>query len=296
MPLAVLLGGFLTLGGLSRSQELTAMRSGGVGLWRIAGPIIIASILITLLVVIANETIVPAAQQEVNHVYRVKVKGKQEAIFKRDKIWFRDGDSIVNVRYFSPERGSLEGVTVYSFTDDFRLKSRVDVPKALFEEGNWKFLQARRRSFDLETGELTDITTLPTSAGLLDRSLEELKIAQPQTEEMSFRQLQDFVERLKAEGYDPTRYLVDMHARLAHPFTNIIMALLAIPFALQRGRRSNLAMGVGFSLVIGISFYILNATVLAFGYSGVLPPLVAAWAANVLFTLIGTWMLLVVRY
>lgn len=296
VPLAVLLGGFLTLGGLSRSQELTAMRSGGIGLWSVAAPIIFASILISLLVVGINETVVPAAQQEVNHIYEVEVRGRSKTIFKRDKIWFRDEDSIVNIQYFSPEKGRLEGVTIFSFSDDFHLMSRVDVPTALFEEGQWSFTNARERRFDPETGELTGIKKLPEDARLFDRTLEDLKIAQPQTEEMNFRELRDFVEKLQAEGYDPTRYLVDMHARLARPFTNIIMALLAIPFALQRGRRSNLAMGVGFSLFIGIAFYILDATILAFGYSGVLPPFVAAWAANLLFLLIGIWMLLVVRY
>ncbi|MFO7982920.1 MAG: LPS export ABC transporter permease LptG [Desulfuromonadales bacterium] len=296
VPLAVLLGGFLTLGGLSRSQELTAMRSGGIGLWSVAAPIIFASVFISLLVVGINETVVPAAQQEVNQIYEVEVRGRSETLFKRNKIWFRDDDSIVNIRYFSPEKGRLEGVTIFSFSDDFHLMSRVDVPRALFEEGQWSFSNARERRFDPETGELTGIKKLPEDARLLDRTLEDLKIAQPQTEEMNFRELGNFVEKLQSEGYDPTRYLVDMHVRLARPFTNIIMALLAIPFALQRGRRSNLAMGVGFSLFIGIAFYILDATILAFGYSGVLPPFVAAWAANLLFLLIGIWMLLVVRY
>ncbi|HKL48401.1 MAG TPA: LPS export ABC transporter permease LptG, partial [Desulfuromonadales bacterium] len=276
--------------------ELTAMRSGGIGLWRVASPIILASIFISLLVVVINETVVPAAQEEVNHIYEVEVRGRSKTMFKRNKIWFRDENSVINVQYFSPEDGRLEGVTVYSFSEDFRLTSRVDAPKALFEEDQWTFFKARKRKFDPETGELTAITKLPEDARLLDRTLEDLKIAQPQTEEMNYRELRDFVEKLQAEGYDPTRYLVDMHTRLAHPFTNVIMALLAIPFALQRGRRSNLAMGVGFSLFIGIAFYILDATVLAFGYSGVLPPFVAAWAANLLFLLIGIWMLLVVRY
>ena len=83
-----------------------------------------------------------------------------------------------------------------------------------------------------------------------------------------------------------------MMARLATPFTSLIMAFLGIPFALQKGRNANLAMGVALSVAVGVSFYLLQAMLIAFGYSAVIPPWVAAWAPNVLFMLIGIWLLL----
>ncbi len=103
------------------------------------------------------------------------------------------------------------------------------------------------------------------------------------------------IEKLQAEGYNATRYLVDLQARLATPFSCIILALLGIPFALQRGRSAGLAMGITLSVSIGISYFILQAMLQTFGYSGVLPPILAGWSANLLFAMLSLWLLLSVK-
>ena len=102
-------------------------------------------------------------------------------------------------------------------------------------------------------------------------------------------------EKLEREGYDATRQRVDMHSRLAVPFTCLIMGFLGIPFALQRGRNSNIALGVGLSLGIGVIYFIIQSLVMAFGYSNAMPPLFAAWTANFIFLLLGVWLLLNVQ-
>ncbi len=83
-----------------------------------------------------------------------------------------------------------------------------------------------------------------------------------------------------------------MHARLAAPFASLIMAFLGIPFALRKGRDSGLALGIAMSVMIGVAYFILQAISLAFGYSAALPPLLAAWSANLLFFLFGCWLFL----
>jgi lipopolysaccharide export system permease protein len=109
---------------------------------------------------------------------------------------------------------------------------------------------------------------------------------------MNFRKLWDLSHKLKRQGYDATSYEVDMHLRLSAPFASIITAFLGIPFALRGSRRSGLAMGVVVSVSIGIAYYFINAILVAFGYSSVFPPVVAAWAANTLFFLLGLYLLL----
>ena len=84
-------------------------------------------------------------------------------------------------------------------------------------------------------------------------------------------------------------------ARLALPTTCLIMAFLGIPFSLQHGRKSNLALGISFSLAIGVVYHLINAMLLAFGYAGVLSPWMSAWSANLIFLMLGLWLLLSVR-
>jgi lipopolysaccharide export system permease protein len=102
-------------------------------------------------------------------------------------------------------------------------------------------------------------------------------------------------KKLEQGGYDSTHQRVDMHNRLATPFTCLIMGFLGVPFALQKGRNSNIALGIGLSLGIGIVYFIIQSTVTAFGYSSALPPLFAAWTTNFIFLLLGIWLLLNVQ-
>jgi lipopolysaccharide export system permease protein len=130
---------------------------------------------------------------------------------------------------------------------------------------------------------------------MLRKTPEDFKMPEQKNTELGFRELYRISQRLQEEGYDAIRYRVDMHARLATPFAAVIMAFLGIPFALQKGRGSNIALGVAITIAIGAGFHIVNALITAFGYSAVLPPFVAAWSANILFGLFGLWLLLSVR-
>jgi lipopolysaccharide export system permease protein len=112
---------------------------------------------------------------------------------------------------------------------------------------------------------------------------------------MGIRELGQLARKVESEGYDATRYRVDLQAQTATPFACVVMAFLGIPFALSKGRGASLAAGIAISVGIGVTYFILQAALQAFGYSGVLPPVVAAWSANLLFTLLGAWLLLLAR-
>lgn len=295
IPVAMLLAVFLTIGGLSRTNELTALRSGGLSLARITLPLLALAFLVSLTVLAAGEYLVPLTTKKMNHLLRVEVKGRPEVVYKLDKIWFREGNAIINVRHFRPEQNALEGISVFHFDDEFRLRSRLDAPQAVSVDGLWQFEDLTAWRFDPPGGAIAGRTRAEQETVDLARTAEDFKVARPKTEEMSFRQLRAFVRKLKREGYDATRYRVDMYARLANPFASLIMAFLGIPFALQRGRNNSLAMGIGLSVAIGIAYHLVHAMLMAFGYSAALPPLVAAWAGNVLFFLLGLWLLLAGR-
>jgi lipopolysaccharide export system permease protein len=80
--------------------------------------------------------------------------------------------------------------------------------------------------------------------------------------------------------------------RFAKAAIPIIMVLIGIPFALQRGRNASFSLGIVISLIIFVAYFILYAVFAVFGAIAVLPPLIAAWAANILMALIGAWFFL----
>lgn len=294
-PMAVLMGVFMTLGGLSRNSELTAMRACGISLWRITIPLLATALLITGTMQMANEYVVPLSAQKINHILHTQVRGKPQLVIKRDRLWFREGNAIINVRLALPEKNALQGVTLFRIGEDFSLRSRIDAPKAAYDRGSWLFENVTLRQFSADAAEVTTVEHFDRKPVELAKTPDDFRIAERKTEELGVRALSKMSRKLAEEGYDATRYRVDMQARLATPFASVIMAFLGIPFALQKKRGASLAMGITISVAIGITYHIIQAMLLAFGYSAVIPPVVAAWAPNLLFGLFGIWLLLMVR-
>jgi len=294
-PMAVLMGAFMALGTLSRSNELTAMRACGISLWRITAPLLLAALLIACTVQVANEFLVPLSVRKINHILYTEVKGKAKLTVKRDRLWFREGSAIVNVRLALPEKNALQGVTIFRTGDAFRLQTRIDAPRAEYRDGNWEFENVTIRHFANGEGGVSGIERHARKTIALAKTPDDFRAVEYKNEELGFRDLRKLANKLQEEGYDATRYRVDMQGRLANPFASVIMAFLGIPFALQKKRGASLAMGVTISVAIGIAYHIIQAMLMAFGYSAVIPPAVAAWSPNLIFCLFGVWLLLMVR-
>ena len=90
------------------------------------------------------------------------------------------------------------------------------------------------------------------------------------------------LRKIEAEGYDATRYLADMHAKIAYPFIGLIVAVLGISFSLRSERSGGVIRSIGAGVAIGFSYWIIHAFALSLGRSGVIPPLLAAWLANII--------------
>ena len=112
---------------------------------------------------------------------------------------------------------------------------------------------------------------------------------------MGILALNSYCKKLRKGGYDPTRYLAQMHSRISLPFSSLIMAFLGIPFALRGGRSSGIALGIAISLAIGFSYFIINSTLLSFGQAGVISPIISAWAANSIFASLGVWLAMTIN-
>jgi lipopolysaccharide export system permease protein len=111
---------------------------------------------------------------------------------------------------------------------------------------------------------------------------------------MSFLELRDYVARLEATGFQVQKYLVELYAKLSFPLINLVMVLVAIPFALQSPRSGRLA-GIGIAIAIMAAYLVVHFVCLALARADLLPPLLAAWTANVIFLGLGVSLLLRAR-
>lgn len=290
-PVAVLASMLLSLGGFSRNNEITAMRACGISSAQIVAPLLFVTLALSFGCLVWNETLVPHFSRQVHTINTVEIKKKELPGFLGDReIWTHGQESFFNIESFDNRKKVLVGVTIYGVDHEFHLRGIVEIPQVQWDGSGWRFKGGRERRF-LENG---DIETVSVPAGVLDlrETPGDLKMAHREAGEFSYFALRDLIENFRRKGIDLTEYLVDLHLKVAVPFVSAIMALIAIPLGIRNVRASSLASHIGAGLVIGFSYWVVLALAVSLGHSGALPPLIAAWAANVIFAGIGLFLLL----
>ncbi|MCX8116469.1 MAG: LPS export ABC transporter permease LptG [Desulfobacterota bacterium] len=294
LPYAVLLSTLMTLGNLSRHNEITAMKAGGISLYGITIPLFLFALLTSAVSFLGNEYLVPYTNQKTRHLLSVKVrKEEQTSYFKNYKIWYHGSYGIFNIQLLDPKERVLKGVTIYQFASPFRCIRRIDAREARWDDGKWTFHLGAVREFQ-EDG---TIQTLPFKSHSFDlqEDWDTFQKIEQKSGEMSYTELSAYIKRIGAAGYDTTRYRTDLHAKLSFPFLNLVMVLIGIPFALRTGRSGGMALGIGASVVIGFTYGIFFYVFLNFGKSGILPPLLAGWTPTSLYGLAGLFALMSLR-
>ncbi len=291
-PIAILMASFMTIGSLSRTGEITAMRAGGLSLVKIAKPLIIVTLIITVGIVLIQEMVMPVSARTMKDIWNIQIKGEKGPQAVRDNVWYRSGDRMIYIKQALPQDGQLHDITIFNLNDQFNIVKRSDADHAEYLDGEWQFNNAAVRKFNPATGEVTERSVSKKTQLPFSKTPEDFKHVEATLGELTFIDLYRKSKKLSSEGYSTVRHQVDMHTHIASPFACLIMVLLGIPFALHRGRSASLASGIVVSVLIGVSYFILNSIATVFGYSGILPPIIATWAGNIIFALIGIWFIL----
>ncbi len=294
-PVTILLSTLLTLGVLSRNNELTAMKAGGISLYNITNPLLALTFFISIFILLGNETIVPYATQKFYHIKYVIIEKKpQKIFFKQDRVWFKvANNTIFNIQLLDAKNNQIKGISIYKFDSDFILTERIDAKEMQYEKEGWRLINGVSKRF-LKDGNI-DIKQFDKEHIILDKTPEEFKEVVKKSEEMSFTELRDYIARLRQEGFNVTRYVVELYSKTAIPFVNFIMCLIAIPFALRSSRSGGIVMGIGISIIIAFIYWIIMSFGMSLGKGGILPPILAAWLANIIFSAAGAVMLLSAR-
>lgn len=293
-PVAVLMATLISLGIFVRRSEFTAAMAGGISISRFFTPFFITALAISGLNFILNESIIPLANQKVMAIKETMgMANKRRTQFAQDSVWFRDNTNIYSIEYIEPQKGILKGLTIYNLDYDFDIIKRIDAKDVSWINGKWVAVEGIERSF--QRGELFKETEITGNTIQLAEKPKDLINIERLTGEMNFRELSRYVRKLKREGYAPVRYLVDLHSKISFPLVSIIMAILGMPFALKSGRQGGMAVGMGISIIIGFSYWVVFAINTSLGYNGVIPPFLAAWLTNFIFAALGILMFGYVR-
>lgn len=286
---ATLFSTLFCLSVMARNQEITAMRSSGLSIQRLALPIFLLALLVGAGTFFWNETLVPVFSHRAEAIYRTEIKNKkQQSLIGTTDIWMRSANSFINIDNFDTKSGALKGITILRLNRDFGLTGFVEIAESRWTGKGWEARPATEWQF-LPDGKLTSATV--TIAPPLAETPDDLKLLARDTDEFGFFDLQKQIADMKSKGIDTTAYEVDLQSKLAVPLISPLMVLLAIPFALKKRVNAGLALSFGIAMAIGFGYWVLSAFCLSLGHSAALPPWIAAWLPNAIFTLIGFYYL-----
>lgn len=294
MPVAALLAALFSLGTMTRHNEVLAMKMGHLSAFRIATPALILGLIVSVAALILGESIIPQMNERALDAYRVKVQ--KVSPFQRTRnndIWYRaKGDRFLHISLLDAASGTVRGLTIFELSPDFRLLRRIDAQEARWQDGRWQ-LQNGNIAWTRPNGvyQVDPFTHLTLS---LEEKPADLAQVVREAEEMTSSELREYIERLAKSGVNSVRYQVDLAAKGSTAFTNLVMALIGIAFALRTGKRGALAW-TGACVVVAVGYSILNSFSISLGRGGVLPPMIAAWLPNALFTAAGLGSVLTVK-
>ena len=288
-PVATLFATAMSMGRLSTDNEVNALRTSGMTLWRIAAPILILAFLVSLTSFYTNEVIVPRANQKSEDLIR-RIIMKSPLPTVQENVFFKDSHGrTYYVQRFDTKTKELQNVMIYELGNE-DLPRVITAKTATYKDLIWNLKDGVIHKFD-ENKMLQYEATFGDMEINVHEDILAYTSSQKTTEQMSCSELGVVIDNLKKSGVGINALQVDYFMKYSVPFTCFIFALIGIPLSLPSKRGGGRTWGVVFVIVIIFTFYVFASVFRSLGRGGVVPPVIAAWFPQLLFGIWGAIML-----
>lgn len=286
IPVCILLSVLVVFGLMTRNYEIVALKSCGVSIYYLLWPVFVSGLLSGVVLFLFSEVVVPITMEKANRIWLREVRHEAAVVSREKNIWIKGNRLITHIGYFNPAQNTAFRVSVNTFDEDFSLTGRVDAKTGVFKDGKWVLQDVMAQTLEREGRKYT-IEFHETLDSDLDITPENLKRILKESEEMSIKELFAYIKKVEAEGYDATIYRVDFYAKLAFPFVCIIMCMVGTGVAVRGKTMDSLPVAVAYGIGIAFLYWIFYSFCLSLGKGEMLPPVIAAWSANLVFLCVG---------
>jgi LPS export ABC transporter permease LptG len=294
LPMAVLIATLATYGIMARQNEITAMKATGISIYRAAVPGLVIAALASALMFIGNDSVVPPYRRLAQREHDV-IKGRpprsNSALDRRMALGSDGRFYAYNQIAPSTDPGSVifRGLSVLDVDPKtWTLREHLMADEVRWDGKVYELSRGFRRTF--------------TGGSAADRVIETVRSAEidPPTyfkkeertaEELSYADLETHIESIEGLGLDGTPLKVGLHRKISYPVMCLVMAFVGLPFSMFVGKRGAL-FGVGIALFLAAFYQVGFVFSEALGRYGYLPPMLAAWAPNLVFVGLGALLFL----
>ncbi len=291
--ISILFATLLSMTQLVKNNEFTALRMGGISLHRLVIPFLLVALLVSGLTFLTNEKLVPWSNHQAENIIRMTILKKglpdlQEGIFFKG----------IEERYFyigkiEDSTGKLEDVLVYEMNEDKKFPRLIKAKEGLFKNKVWYLTEGKINKFDSE-GNLVYQSDFDKLEINVNDELDNFYGEQRTTSEMSRAKLLDDIKLFKKSGLDVNSLLIDYHLKLSKTFACFIFVLVGLPLSIKS--KEGRSFGIIASVIVVFIYYVATSFCRSLGRNDLLPPLLAAWIPNLVFILIGVYLLFKEEY
>lgn len=286
-PVAMLISVLFTIGRLSTMNEITAMKSGGMSLYRLMIPLSILGLLISVFQLYFNGWIVPIANQKKFGIER-KFLNKKNQPSALTNVFLRDNPNrILTMQFYeiNSKIGTKVSIEDFSSETNPRLIKRIEASNMVWDtiNNNWKLNNIIERNYNNNKVEVITFTNKSIELNITHKKIIQLKRL---PEEMNFDEQKEYIEILRIGGKDIRKMLIEYYGNYAFPFANFIVMLFGVPFAFDR-KKGGIAIQIAAAMIVSFLYLIFTKVSQTLGFSMNMNPILTGWFANFIFLAVG---------
>ena len=285
---SVMIAVLMTLSNFNRSHELIAMYSLGIGLRHIVGVLMAGVFLICCASLMMNDRVLPPLFQKQTIYYWRELRGRNDFFLdvRKNRVWYRSEDYIYNLETFDSTTSRITGMSVYAFDQNFRLVQLISAKSAEFQKDHWVLHEGTVTVFG-QGQSIPNSKAFDKKVLSIREKPDDFKEIEKEVKGLRLREFAQYIARMQKAGADTAYYETQLQGRISMSFIPLIMALLAIPFAVKNRRQGGVARDLGLCLVFTFFYWLFYSLSLSLGSKGMIPAWVAAWAPSLIFLLIA---------
>lgn len=296
LPIAVLVSILATFGVMTKNNEVTAFKACGISVRRLGLPVLLMACVLSTAVFIFDYSYIPQANQ-IQDAYLNEIKGRvAQTYLHPERKWIIHDYRIYYVKYFDPSEKVM--VEPYIFELDpktFHLVRELSASRARWQQNINAWVWEQGRAIDICGIDECKVqnftaTTFPEITEKPDDFLKLVKL----DKQMNYAELAGYIRELQQSGFDTVKLHVQYYKKFAVPVFALIMALISVPFGFLVGNRGAMT-GVGVGMAVAMAYLAVGLLFDQFGNVNLLPPIVAAWSPDALFSAAGLYLMLRMR-
>jgi lipopolysaccharide export system permease protein len=281
-PMAAMIGGLIGLGALASNSELVVMQAVGLSKANVVNAVLKASTVLIIIMMVFSEWGVPSSIKKANEIKTRAISGGQ--IYSAEQgIWAKEGDAFINIKEVT-ESGDLLEVSVFEFNEDLKLTRQLNADFATFEQGQWQLFNVVEKQWHAQNIATNLIPVLNWGTQL---SPNKLGIVSVKPERMAVSELMEYLNYLKNNEQNSSRYELALWRKIFQPFNVAVMLLLALSFIFGPLRSVTMGARIILGILTGFSFFLVDKVFGSMALVYEVSPVVGAFTPTLVFCLIA---------